>query len=232
MPSIYYQRNFYPDCYYHIYNRGAHQQLLYHDKNDYLAFTEILRHYILSPLGTPPSIITRIHNAKNSTRKLSKDRIFAELPYKLLAYCLMPNHFHLMLQQISEETTISNLMRRLSVAYAMYYNSRYHHSGTILQGKYKNVLVENETQWLYLTKYIHRNPLHNQQSSELCKKILPQYPYSSYQNYLGIKTERWVDTSQILSRYKRNPYQNYQEFVEDSDPGPIEKLTLDSEESQ
>lgn len=230
MPSVYYQRNFYPTCYYHIYNRGAHQRLLFHDARDYNTFTQILRYYLLHPVGTPPSIINRRQN--KVTNLVEKTSIPAQLPYRLLAYCLMPNHFHLMLQQVDEKITISNLMRRLSIGYAMYYNSRYHHSGTILQGRYKNILIENEMQWLYLTKYIHRNPAHNKQSYELCNQDLAHYPYSSYQNYLGTRSEDWVKTSDVLSRYGNNPYEEYREFVQDSDPGPIKRLTLDCNELQ
>jgi len=137
-----------------------------------------------------------------------------------------------MLKQIDEKVTLSNLMRRLSVAYAMYYNTRYHHSGTILQGKYKNVLIENEMQWLYLTKYIHRNPLHNQQSSVLCKNVLANYPYSSYPVYLGINQKPWIHSEEILDRYQDRAFSRYQDFVEDAEVGPIEKLTLDSDQEQ
>ena len=76
----------------------------------------------------------------------------------------MPNHFHLMLKQEEGNLTISDFMRRLSITYAMYFNHRHHHSGAIFQGKYKNVLLDNEYQWLYLSKYIHRNPIHLQGS--------------------------------------------------------------------
>jgi len=223
MPSIYLLRQFVPGCYYHIYNRGAHKQAIFHDAKDYDVFTQILSYYLLHPLGTPKSIIDRLVN---------KGRTFVEtvepMAYTLLAYCLMPNHFHFMLRQDSAEVTVSNLMRRLCTTYAMYYNHRHHHSGTIFQGKYKNVLIETEYQWIYLTKYIHRNPAHLKQRSDLCL-----YPYSSYQNYLGNRSERWVDTSLILSRYRRDPIGKYRDFVEDGgDVGNIEKFTLDVDELQ
>ncbi len=223
MPSIYLLRQFFPGSYYHVYNRGAHKQNIFHDNKDYLVFTQILSYYILHPKGKPSSILNRLTD---------KGRTFVEAietpAYILIAYCLMPNHFHFMLRQDSDEITISNLMSRLCTTYAMYYNHRYHHSGTIFQGKYKNVLLETEYQWLYLTKYIHRNPTHLKQRSDLCL-----YPYSSYQNYLGNRQERWVNTSIILSRYSKNPFLEYKSFVEDGgDVGDIERLVLDAEELQ
>lgn len=226
MPSIYYLRQFYSGCYYHIYNRGANRQNIFNDEKDYQTFTQILAYYLLHPHGTPKSILNRLSNYKVPNLVKNTEGI----AYTLLAYCLMPNHFHFMLRQDSSDITISNLMRRLSVTYALYYNNRHRHSGAIFQGKYKNVLITDEYQWLYLSKYIHRNPAHLQ-SSEPCN--LSQYPYSSYLNYLGNRSERWVNTSQILGRHNRNPIEEYQKFVEDGgDVGKIEKITLDVNEIQ
>lgn len=220
------QRNFVSGCYYHIYNRGAHRQNIFHDEKDYDAFTQILAYYLLHPLGTPKSILNRL--SENKGRILVKQTEASA--YTLLAYCLMPNHFHMMLCQDSDVIRISNLMRRLCTTYAMYYNHRYHHSGTIFQGKYKNVLVESEYQWIYLSKYIHRNPAHLQRTDP-CNWV--DYPYCSYQNYRGKRVERWLNTAIILERYKRDPYLEYQSFVDDgSDVGNIEKLTLDVDEDQ
>lgn len=224
MSSIYYQRTFVPGCYYHIYNRGANQQLLYKDKKDYLAFTAILKYYLVNPQGIPPSTLNR--QPKNKVTNLVK----GPPSYTLLAYCLMPNHFHFMLRQEEGEVIISNLMRRISITYAMYFNDRYHHSGTIFQGRYKNVLVTNESQWIYLSKYIHRNPLHLQ-SYEPCKLV--DYQYSSYPDYMGIRHTNWIDTDTIMDRYPTSPIQHYSNFVEDGgDVGNIEKITLDVEEDQ
>jgi len=133
-----------------------------------------------------------------------------------------------MLRQEDTNLTISDFMRRLSVTYAMYYNKRHHHSGAIYQGRYKNVLIKNEYQWLYLSKYIHRNPAHLKQSYELCL-----YPYSSYPNYLGKRNERWVNTAEILDPRDKDPVGSYKNFVESGiDVGNIEKITLDAEELQ
>jgi putative transposase len=234
MPSRFTERNFVSGYYYHLYNRGAHQQLLYKDADDYHAFLEILRHYLLHPLGTPPSIITRFHEAKyhRAAQEETEDRIYKPEPkaYTLTAYCLMPNHFHLMIRQEVGDITLSNLMRRLCVGYAMYYNQRYHHSGTIFQGKYKNITVLSEMQWLYLTKYIHRNPLHLPGAKT---NDLDTYPYSSYHNYIGKQTDTWLSTTEILGRYHHDPYREYAAFVRDgSDVGPIKPFAIDSDTLQ
>lgn len=225
MPSPYYQRIFVPGCYYHIYNRGAHQQKIFQDNKDYEVFLEILGYYIVHPHGLAQSILDR------KAKDYKVTNLVKESPAcTVLAYCLMPNHFHLMLRQEDVSSTISDLMRRLSIGYAMYFNDRYHHSGTIFQGRYKNVLVTNEYQWIYLSKYIHRNPAHLQ-SYDPSK--ITQYKYSSYPSYLGNQQVSWLDTSTILSRYNNNPSFEYQKFVEDGgDVGNIEQITLDVEEVQ
>lgn len=226
MPNRLCQRIFVPDNYYHVYNRGAHQQLLFKDYKDYQTFTDILAYYLQNPLGLAQSTKKRL--AKNY-----KDPFFVkpDPSHVLLAYCLMPNHFHLMIKQLSTDITITDLMRRLCVGYAMYYNDKYHHSGTIFQGKYKNILIENEYQWIYLSKYIHRNPLHLQRT-DLCKN-LADYQFSSYPSYLGNNTFPWLDTDTILSRYHKNPSLEYRNFVEDGgDVGNIERFTIDVDEDQ
>jgi len=228
MPSRFCNRTFIPGCFYHVYNRGAHQQLLFRNPKDYQVFTQILRYYLVNPLGLAPSSKSRLDKVKN------KERFFVKSPpaHALLAYCLMPNHFHFMLKQISDEITISDLMRRVCTGYAMYFNDKYHHSGTIFQGKYKNILVENQYQWLYLSKYIHRNPLHLQRTV-LCKNLM-EYPYSSYRTYLGLDQNTWINTSPILSHTPSSKeIHSYQSFVEDgSDVGNIEPYTLDTDEEQ
>lgn len=226
MPSIYYLRQFSPGSYYHIYNRGANKQDIFRDNKDYQVYTKILAYYLLHPNGTAQSILARLHDSNKVTN------LVIEPPcWTLLAYCLMPNHFHFMIRQEDGSLTISDFMRRLSITYAMYYNNRHHHSGAIYQGRYKNVLIENEYQWLYLSKYIHRNPAHLKQGYEPYK--LSGYLYSSYPNYLGQRSQRWVNTAEILGRHSRDPIGEYQRFVEDgTDVGNIEKLTLDVNELQ
>ena len=225
MPSIYYQRIFVPGSYYHIYNRGAHQQKLFLDEKDYQTFTEILGYYLTYPQGIAQSILHRKPKDYKVTNLVKKSPSCS-----LIAYCLMPNHFHFMIRQEDNELTISDLMRRVCIGYSMYYNDRHHHSGTIFQGRYKNILVENEYQWIYLSKYIHRNPIHLQ-SYEPCK--LHDYKYSSYLSYVNEINNPWLDKKTLLDRYHKNPKLEYQKFVEDGgDIGNIERVTIDTDEKQ
>ncbi len=208
MPSKYYQRQFYPQTFHHIYNRGAHKANIFQDKEDYHIFTQILSYYLTFPQNKPPSLLSRF----------KKPNLPKHQPYHLIAYVLMPNHYHLFLKQIDKEPTISNLIKRLSNTYVAYYNKKYQHSGTLFQGKYKSVPVKTEKQFKYLSIYIHQNP-HN-----LTQK-LANYPYSSYPAYINkTKTPPWLHPEYIDFKP-----QSYQQLVEKDFhiPEIISPITLD-----
>jgi len=104
-------------------------------------------------------------------------------------------------------------MRSLTVKYAMYFNKKYKRIGPLFQGVYKAVLVENEPQLVYLSKYIHRNPIELTSS-----RVLEVYPYSSYQNYLGKFNQDWVKRDEILDYFSKTRIANsYRAFVEETD---------------
>jgi REP element-mobilizing transposase RayT len=112
----------------------------------------------------------------------------------IFAYCLMPNHFHLGLIE-KEERGIERFMKKLCIAYGMYYNNKYDHSGTILQGKYKFKHIDNQEYLQYLLEYIHLNPfciespdLMKETRRELRDEAIEyskNYKHSSFRDYLG-----------------------------------------------
>ena len=197
MPSEYYNRNFRPQNFYHIVNRGAYKKRVFLDKNDYEVFLDILSYYLLHPR-------TKYYSYQKLVNKFEVTNL--EETVHLVAYCLMPNHFHLLLKQLpnaTDKTNISNLMRRLMITYAMYFQNKYKHEGAIFQGRYKNVTVETDDQLIYTSKYIHLNPV------ELIKD-LGKYPYSSYPAYTNqIKLPEWLHPEYVLKLQKQ-----YEEYVE------------------
>ncbi|MEK7064240.1 MAG: transposase [Patescibacteria group bacterium] len=223
MPSRYYQRTYLEGGYYHLYNRGTHKQTIFRDNDDYFTFTEILSYYLRFPHGKPHSRFSPKNEPDGSSSSEST-------PCHLLCYCLMPNHFHLLLKQILFPAQIdspTNLMRRLSITYSMYFNDKYQHSGNLFQGKFKNVPVDSESQLLHLTKYIHRNPLALLAGSE--PATLESYIYSSYSDYLGPTNRNWVKPNEILSYFSsKNPLLSYRAFIEEKeDLLSINHLILD-----
>lgn len=131
----------------------------------------------------------------------------ANLLIEIVAFCLMPNHFHLLLKQVEKNGIITSL-GNLQNSYAKYFNLKYHRIGPVFQSRFKSVLIKNDPQLLHISRYIHLNPY----SSKIIKKKqkLISYPWSSLPQYLGIATG-FCNPQIILDQFK-NPYE-YQKFV-------------------
>ncbi|MEO5646515.1 MAG: transposase [Candidatus Paceibacterota bacterium] len=129
---------------------------------------------------------------------------------EIIAFCIMPNHFHILIKQLKDDGT-SSYMHRVLGGYSRYYNNKYGTTGHIFQATYKSVLVKNNIQLLYLTAYIHRNP----RSLSLWYGKELQYEWSSYQDYCG--TNRFGELvlfSVILNQFHLKSA--YYSFVESS----------------
>ena len=202
MPAKNIVKEYRENSYYHLYNRGVAKQDIYLDEQDYKTFLFYLKLYLSSP------------NLQGETLKVAPSRQPRNFngQLKILAYCLMSNHFHLLVFQ-KDSDRINFFMRSIATKYSMYFNRKYKRVGTIFQGAYKAVLIESEPQLVYLSKYIHRNP----------KQILPTgfhlegYKYSSYDNYLGLFKQDWVITQDILNYFSLTGKRSYQNFVEETD---------------
>lgn len=130
----------------------------------------------------------------------------------LLAYCLMPNHFHFFVKQKSA-LSIDKFMNSLGTRYTKYFNAKYKRVGTLCQGVYKAVLVETEVHFIYLSKYIHKQALAS--SSEAWK--VEDQP-SSYPEYLGKRKTDWIHPEETLELFsKSNPFLSYQSFIKEQD---------------
>jgi hypothetical protein len=123
----------------------------------------------------------------------------------------MPNHFHLLLKQ-NNKRSMEGFMRSVITRYAQYFNKKYDRVGPVFQGRYKAVIIENDSYLLHLSRYIHLNPLVN--VSDLTKA------YSSYSEYLGLRKTEWLKPDIILKLFDNpvNPelikVNNYKSFVE------------------
>ncbi|HUC88630.1 MAG TPA: transposase [Candidatus Paceibacterota bacterium] len=173
--------------YYHIYNRGNSKQKIFHDKFDYIRFINLLY----------------ISNTKENFNLFDLNRVSNFNIYEtdrknnlvsIGAYCLMPNHFHILITQ-TEEKGISKFMQKLTTAYSMYYNKKYERTGGLFEGKFKSEHANNDRYLKYLFSYIHLNPIKLIQKDWKEKGIkdkkksieyLNGYQYSSFIDYLGI----------------------------------------------
>ena len=165
--------------YYHIYNRGNSKKILFHDNQDHQHFIKLL-----TILNT------------NSSIRLKRIRVQSQNDDPLVsigAYCLMPNHFHVLITQESEKG-VSKFMQKVSTGYAMYYNKKYKHTGGLFEGKFKSKHANNNVYLHYLFAYIHLNPakildqnwkLKVRTSPKEMVAYLMNYEYSSFNEYLS-----------------------------------------------
>lgn len=199
------------ECY-HIYNRGAHKRIIFHDTADHVRFLFLIL-FLQSPISFD-QVSRPVHRyVKHRVFDIdeeTKSQIADERYIELFSFCLMPNHFHLILREV-QEGGISRYMQRVLNGYTKYYNAKYEVSGHLFQGPYKAVHIEGNDQLLYLSTYIHRNPRELPQR----KNKESKYEWSSYQDYIG--ESRWgelLSTELILEQFKTKD--EYEEFVHTS----------------
>jgi len=214
------------DGYYHIYNRGVEKRTIFEDEQDYKVFLSYLK-YSLSDPPKPEDV------SKTFTLQGSPFKGVPRLPknfkgkIELLSFCLMPNHFHLLVKQI-DNFSLKSFMISIITRYSMYFNKKYDRVGSLFQGIYRAVLIDNESYLLYLSRYIHLNPL------EISKNIASAY--SSYADYLEIRNTQWINPEIILSEFNKkvgtefkkiNSYKNFVENYTQDDKLILGDLTLD-----
>lgn len=204
--------------FYHLYNRGVNKQPVFLTSHDYKTFLYYLKNYL-----TPPYPGQKHPNRRSDLHE----------QIELIAYVLMPNHFHLLVKQVTERA-ITKFMRCLSNSYVKCFNEQHNRTGPLFEGKYKAALIETEPYLLHLTRYIHLNP--KELSSG--RSDLRNYPYSSYKDYLAKRKRKtgWLRSEEILAFFKTaqrtslKDMLSYQSFVEDYIQNPeevLEELTLE-----
>jgi REP element-mobilizing transposase RayT len=115
------------------------------------------------------------------------------------AWCLVPNHFHLLLR--SGAAPLSTLMLRLLTAYAVYYNRRHRRSGCLFQNRFKSIVVQEEPYFLELLRYIHLNPVRAGLVEDL--QALGAYPWSGHANLIGLVRQPWQESDFVLAQFGR-----------------------------
>lgn len=173
MPSKLLLRNFEPNHYYHLRHEAKIGTTLFPNEADYKTFVLILSYYLRFPDATPLSWVKRL--TPQTVINKRNDSKFGTSPTTLHSFLLLPDHFHLVLRENlgTSSPGISNLMRRVSVGYAMYYNKTYAVAGTIYHGKYKMIDVEQNMLSPLITSLHHHaevndtflsSPIHSSRS--------------------------------------------------------------------
>ena len=192
----------------HIYNKGVEKRIIFCDAQDYKVFLGFLNDYLSTPKDP------------ESTKEVFKvhGRTFRGTPHQpknylnkveLIAYSLMPDHFHLALRQVTKGS-IENFIRSLCTRYSIYFNKKYMRTGSLFAGPYKSVMVRNED-LAPLTRFFH-----------LGKGL------SSYPEYLRQKDTSWIKPGVVLDFFKE--LGSYKNFVEQYKPDQkLEKIIFENE---
>lgn len=210
--------------YYHVYNRGVARAPTYSSKRDYERFLLCFQYYRFSNL---PFRLSRFLQTPKGERELTIKELETRnnKTIEIVAFCLMPNHFHLLTKQVSEGG-ISKFMKQVSDSYTRYFNIKHKRVGPLFQGAFKAVRVENDEQLVHLSRYINLNPL---TSNVVRESDFLDYPWFSLKNYLE-EDRGLVDPSIVLDNFKTPG--DYLKFVLDqADYGKkleeIKHLTLE-----
>src|SRR3989338_579840 len=191
------------DEFYHLYNRGTEKRIIFSAKADYERFIALL--YLCNDTQ---NVHLNDRPSSNLAERLLLERVSPLL--NIGAYCLMPNHFHLIVQERGDNG-ISRFMQKIITGYTMYFNKRHERTGALFQGKFKATHANQDEYLKYLISYIHLNPIkiidsqwkeEGIKDKKRAENFLDQYLYSSYLDYCGKKRpERKVINKDVLPRY-------------------------------
>ncbi|MBI2588985.1 transposase [Candidatus Saccharibacteria bacterium] len=175
-----------PEAFYHVYNRGLDKQLIFIDNTDYSVFLSLFKRYLANETVKDPS--------RRTYEKLANE-------VELLAYCLIPNHFHLLIYQI-DSMGMPKLVQRVLTSYSMYFNKKYKRTGPLFQDTYRASQISSDEYLQHVSRYIHLNP-----------KNWRHWDFSSLRYYQGSQKADWINVSRVLRIFRNN--KEYLEFVAD-----------------
>jgi len=200
-----------PEQIYHVFNRGVASLPIFLSLRSYLRFLDLIDYYRFS--NTPFS-----YSQLMSLPKEEKEKIIVGLKKEnavhvgILAYCLMPNHFHFLLKQIANKG-ISIFMTNLQNSYVKYFNIKNERAGPLFQSMFKAVRIESDEQLLHVSRYIHLNP---STAYIVEPENLENYKWSSLAEYLNEKfngNHSFLSPKIILDFFKKK--EDYKKFVLD-----------------
>lgn len=184
----------YPGAFYHVMHRGNAGEDIFISRRDRERFLEYLANTV------------------------------ERFEIKIHTYCLMSNHYHLLVE--TPHPNLSQAIKWINVSYAAYFNRKRRRKGHLFQGRFKSILVDADEYLKHLSRYIHLNPLR----AEIVN-MLPEYKWSSYLAFIGkAKVHDWLETDWMLSLFgkkRKLAAKNYQAFVEMVD---IEELESPAKE--
>jgi putative transposase len=172
---------------YHVYNRGNNRQKIFVERDNYLFFLRRVRQYLRGEPETSEVLKT------------------LDVWVDIVAYCLMPNHFHLLV--CPQDGELSRRMQRLGISYTKAMNKRYNRSGALFEGQFQAVHVDRDEYLVHLSRYIHLNPV----EAGLCGRP-EDWEFSSYRDYAGLRQGTLPRSDMVLEQFSSRD--DYRAFVE------------------
>lgn len=186
MPSKNVQKPDVSDSFYHVYFRGGNRSRIFRETADYEKILQLFSRYL------------SLEEVKNSVG-ISFPNFYNRLD--LLAFCLMPNHVHLLVYQ-HQMGAMAEFMRSLLTSYSMYFNKKYKRTGPLFESRYKASLISDQSYLEHITRYIHLNP-----------RDWRYYEYSSLPYYLQQVSDEWINPTVITDMFRDSA--EYLLFVQD-----------------
>lgn len=174
------------DSFQHVYARGHSKHKIFVDEEDYIAFLKLLQRYLSA------------EEAQN-VNGVSYPNFYNKV--ELLAYCLMPNHFHFLIYQ-HQPKAMAGFMQSVLTSYSRYFNKKYKRSGSLFESRYKASMISDESYLEHISRYIHLNP-----------RQWRNYDYSSLPYYLQRDEVSWIRPERIIDIFETP--EDYLEFMED-----------------
>jgi len=166
--------------YYHVYNRGANRESIFALEDNYLFLLRRIKQYL------------------------------PDYELSIIAYCLMPNHYHFLLRA-EQDNALSPFVQRVFNSYSQAFNRQQHRSGTLFEGRAKNKIIDKDSYLIHIVRYIHMNPV----QAGLVRNP-EDWPYSNYREWIGLRSGTLYDPEFIKELFSRP--QEYQSFVQSEIP--------------
>jgi putative transposase len=179
---------------YHVLSRGVDKRKIFLDNEDHFRFIHDL--FEFNDIEPVNNLIYNFRKIKDAAHPyIVEKKKPRKLLVEILAFCLMPNHYHLLVQPKSD-SGLFQFMKKLNIGYAKYFNEKYKRKGALFEGRYKSIVVEEEPHFVHLPYYIHFNPLDLKfpewregglRDIKRALEFLESYRWSSHLDYFGIK---------------------------------------------
>jgi putative transposase len=188
---------------YHVYNRGINHQPTFASKRNYDRFITTLKYYKYVNLPVKLSRFLSINDTNKNEILLKLQN--SESLVDIIAYCLMPNHYHLLLKQ-NTDGGISKYIANVQNSYTKYFNTRNARDGALFLNQFKAVRIESDDQMIHISRYINLNPYTGYVIKEF--KDIYTYLWSSIKEYM--ERPVWCNIDPVLAHFRnKNEYQKY-----------------------